>query len=200
MGEIIRGKRRRFVYETVDNEVCIKRQRLNSEGDSNDSSDNDTKFGFPSTASGQAPHRSPGISFKSGGHIRKASGEFQTCELSNGKTSPRLRKQRPQPGSSVSQPFEVRMSPAGGEMQSVNGAASADATGQNGEEVDNREKNRRSPNGFLLPDPLPQGEVLRDTLGKVTAAWTVHIQCFSFMWRLISASECDCLIAWLIPS
>jgi hypothetical protein len=175
MGEIIRGKRRRFVYETVDNEVCIKRQRLNSEGDSNDSSDNDTKFGFPPTANGQAAHRSPGISFKSGGHIRKASGEFQTCEFGACKTSPRLRKQRPQPGASVSQPLEVRKSPPGGEMQTVTGAAAADATGQNGEEIDNREKNRRSPNGFLLPDPLPQGEVLRDTLGKVTAAGIVHL-------------------------
>lgn len=32
------------------------------------------------------------------------------------------------------------------------------------EEVDDRETNRRSPNGFLLPDPLPRGEVLRDSL------------------------------------
>jgi len=30
--------------------------------------------------------------------------------------------------------------------------------------VDNREINRRSPNGFLLPDPLPRGEVLVDTI------------------------------------
>ena len=29
---------------------------------------------------------------------------------------------------------------------------------------DNREMNRRSPNGFLLPDPLPRGEVLTDTI------------------------------------
>ena len=29
---------------------------------------------------------------------------------------------------------------------------------------DNREVNRRSPNGFLLPDPLPRGEVLTDTI------------------------------------
>jgi len=29
---------------------------------------------------------------------------------------------------------------------------------------DNREINRRSPNGFLLPDPLPRGEVLTDTI------------------------------------
>ena len=29
---------------------------------------------------------------------------------------------------------------------------------------DNREVNRRSPNGFLLPDPLPRGEVLVDTI------------------------------------
>lgn len=29
---------------------------------------------------------------------------------------------------------------------------------------DNREMNRRSPNGFLLPDPLPKGEVLTDTI------------------------------------
>jgi len=29
---------------------------------------------------------------------------------------------------------------------------------------DNREANRRSPNGFLLPDPLPRGEVLTDTI------------------------------------
>ena len=29
---------------------------------------------------------------------------------------------------------------------------------------DNREINRRSPNGFLLPDPLPRGEVLVDTI------------------------------------
>lgn len=31
------------------------------------------------------------------------------------------------------------------------------------EEVDSRETNRRSPNGFLLPDPLPKGIVLTDT-------------------------------------
>merc|ERR1719347_1153730 len=29
---------------------------------------------------------------------------------------------------------------------------------------DNREFNRRSPNGFLLPDPLPRGEILTDTI------------------------------------
>ena len=29
---------------------------------------------------------------------------------------------------------------------------------------DNRELNRRSPNGFLLPDPLPRGETLTDTI------------------------------------
>ena len=29
---------------------------------------------------------------------------------------------------------------------------------------DKREVNRRSPNGFLLPDPLPRGEVLTDTI------------------------------------
>jgi len=29
---------------------------------------------------------------------------------------------------------------------------------------DTREQNRRSPNGFLLPDPLPRGEVLTDTI------------------------------------
>ena len=32
---------------------------------------------------------------------------------------------------------------------------------------DNREMNRRSPNGFLLPDPLPKGEVLTDTIKQV---------------------------------
>jgi len=31
------------------------------------------------------------------------------------------------------------------------------------EDVDNRETNRRSPNGFLLPDPLPKGERLVDS-------------------------------------
>lgn len=30
--------------------------------------------------------------------------------------------------------------------------------------VDDRPLNRRSPNGFLLPDPLPKGEVLRDSV------------------------------------
>lgn len=30
--------------------------------------------------------------------------------------------------------------------------------------MDTRELNRRSPNGFLLPDPLPRGEVLTDTI------------------------------------
>lgn len=34
------------------------------------------------------------------------------------------------------------------------------------EEVDSRETNRRSPNGFLLPDPLPKGVVLTDTCKK----------------------------------
>ena len=29
---------------------------------------------------------------------------------------------------------------------------------------DKREVNRRSPNGFLLPDPLPRGEILTDTI------------------------------------
>ena len=29
---------------------------------------------------------------------------------------------------------------------------------------DKREINRRSPNGFLLPDPLPRGEILTDTI------------------------------------
>lgn len=32
------------------------------------------------------------------------------------------------------------------------------------ETEDTREQNRRSPNGFLLPDPLPRGEVLTDTI------------------------------------
>ena len=44
---------------------------------------------------------------------------------------------------------------------------------------DNREMNRRSPNGFLLPDPLPRGEVLQDTikqkwvLGKPIGKYTI---------------------------
>eukprot|EP00088_Acartia_fossae_P071664 TRINITY_DN9899_c0_g1_i3.p1 TRINITY_DN9899_c0_g1~~TRINITY_DN9899_c0_g1_i3.p1 ORF type:complete len:877 (-),score=247.53 TRINITY_DN9899_c0_g1_i3:669-3185(-) len=45
--------------------------------------------------------------------------------------------------------------------------SSAKSSGQNGgaeEEVDTREMNRRSPNGFLLPDPLPKGEILVDSL------------------------------------
>ena len=32
---------------------------------------------------------------------------------------------------------------------------------------DTREMNRRSPNGFLLPDPLPKGETLTDTIKQV---------------------------------
>ena len=35
------------------------------------------------------------------------------------------------------------------------------------DEVDDRKLNRRSPNGFLLPDPLPKGEILRDSLKQV---------------------------------
>ena len=35
------------------------------------------------------------------------------------------------------------------------------------EEIDERETNRRSPNGFLLPDPLPKGEVLADSTKQV---------------------------------
>ena len=35
------------------------------------------------------------------------------------------------------------------------------------EEVDDRETNRRSPNGFLLPDPLPKGELLIDSAKQV---------------------------------
>ena len=35
------------------------------------------------------------------------------------------------------------------------------------EEVDDRPVNRRSPNGFLLPDPLPKGELLADSQKQV---------------------------------
>jgi len=35
---------------------------------------------------------------------------------------------------------------------------------ENNVSEDKREVNRRSPNGFLLPDPLPRGEVLTDTI------------------------------------
>jgi dihydroorotate dehydrogenase len=41
---------------------------------------------------------------------------------------------------------------------------------------DLREMNRRSPNGFLLPDPLPKGELLRDTLGQVTEAASLDLE------------------------
>ena len=38
--------------------------------------------------------------------------------------------------------------------------------GSSGDEIeeDNREMNRRSPNGFLLPDPIPRGERLHDSV------------------------------------
>ena len=36
--------------------------------------------------------------------------------------------------------------------------------GCGGDEEDTREMNRRSPNGFLLPDPLPRGERLQDSV------------------------------------
>lgn len=42
-------------------------------------------------------------------------------------------------------------------------AVSAASTSPSKEEVDDRETNRRSPNGFLLPDPLPKGELLIDS-------------------------------------
>ena len=35
------------------------------------------------------------------------------------------------------------------------------------EEEDTRQMNRKSPNGFLLPDPLPRGEVLTDSKKQV---------------------------------
>ncbi len=46
-------------------------------------------------------------------------------------------------------------------------AVSAASTSPSKEEVDDRETNRRSPNGFLLPDPLPKGELLIDSAKQV---------------------------------
>ena len=49
------------------------------------------------------------------------------------------------------------------------------------EEVDDRPVNRRSPNGFLLPDPLPKGELLADSQKQVNLlirkhkkTWNIH--------------------------
>jgi len=52
------------------------------------------------------------------------------------------------------------------EKKKVEGNKSAAPTKKTEEKVteDTREMNRRSPNGFLLPDPLPKGETLTDTI------------------------------------
>ena len=36
------------------------------------------------------------------------------------------------------------------------------------DEEDTRQVNRRSPNGFMLPDPIPKGEILTDTKNQAS--------------------------------
>ncbi len=164
MGEIIRGKRRRAagassVYEKADDDIYIKRQRLNSEGDSNDSSDSDARFVFPSSfrATICAKQQPAALAVA----VKPAERSDVKC-ADSGKTSPRLR-----------QKIAPSLAAAAAPEASVSAVTSGSKERQHSEPTteepaeDNREMNRRSPNGFLLPDPLPWGERLRDTAGQV---------------------------------
>ena len=166
MGEIIRGKRRQCVYEKADEEVFIKRQRLNSEGDSNDSLDNDTRFTYTAVQTQQsqqtvkdaATAKTSEVSFKYDSFKASQAPSEVAKEQSppvKAKTSPRLRLKKVEP---------CAESAAGTDSREV---AIRDVEADRQDTEDNREVNRRSPNGFLLPDPLPKGELLRDTLGQV---------------------------------
>ena len=166
MGEIIRGKRRQCVYEKADEEVFIKRQRLNSEGDSNDSLDSDTRFTYTAVQTQQsqqtvkdaATAKTSEVSFKYDSFKASQAPSEVAKEQSppvKAKTSPRLRLKKVEP---------CAESAAGTDSREV---AIRDVEADRQDTEDNREVNRRSPNGFLLPDPLPKGELLRDTLGQV---------------------------------
>jgi len=59
----------------------------------------------------------------------------------------------------------VKMSdPTGQKSVKVNQACVPQQKTEERVTEDTREMNRRSPNGFLLPDPLPKGEILTDTI------------------------------------
>jgi hypothetical protein len=167
MGEIIRGKRRRAacassVYEKADDDIYIKRQRLNSEGDSNDSSDSDARFVFPSSfrATVCAKQQPAALAV-----IVKAAERSDVTCADSGKTSPRLRQKiAPSPANAVVPVPEASVSAvtSGSKEKQQHSEPTTEEPAE-----DNRELNRRSPNGFLLPDPLPRGERLRDTAGQV---------------------------------
>jgi hypothetical protein len=168
MGEIIRGKRRRAacassVYEKADDDIYIKRQRLNSEGDSNDSSDSDARFVFPSSfrATVCAKQQPAALAVV----VKPAERSDVTC-ADSGKTSPRLRQKiAPSPADAAVPEASVSAVTSGSKERQLHSESATNATEEPAE--DNRELNRRSPNGFLLPDPLPRGERLRDTAGQV---------------------------------
>jgi len=179
MGEIIRGKRRRdctTFFEEADDEIFIKRQRLNSEGDSNDSSDSDA-FSSSRASSNPSPTavqpvqakaaEKPTIKFAGSGNAssRLRQQQQQTCQ-------PRYDAPEEESNTTSGDP-PIRSS---GEVNVPCGEANASSSDVNAggerqrlttEAEDSRELNRRSPNGFLLPDPLPRGERLRDTMGQV---------------------------------
>ena len=173
MGEIIRGKRRQCVYEKADEEVFIKRQRLNSEGDSNDSLDSDTRFTYTAVQTQQsqqtvkdaATAKTSEVSFKYDSFKASQAPSEVAKEQSppvKAKTSPRLRLKKVEPCAESAAGTDSRE-----KANVVDEVAIRDVEADRQDAEDNREVNRRSPNGFLLPDPLPKGELLRDTLGQV---------------------------------
>jgi hypothetical protein len=176
MGEIIRGKRRRCLYDKADDEILIKRQRLNSEGDSNDSADNDMGFTYQPPTVKPAAERTSEVSFKcESGKVNSNDGiTTKQSAPAVTKTSPRLRKR------SVVEPVATMVHEASAVVEVGEDVVAsmeedeadvpedvAASIKDDAEPEDLREMNRRSPNGFLLPDPLPKGELLRDTLGQV---------------------------------
>jgi hypothetical protein len=161
MGEIIRGKRRRAacassVYEKADDDIYIKRQRLNSEGDSNDSSDSDARFVFPPSfrvTTIRAKQQPAALAVVVKPDVKCAD---------SGKTSPRLRQKIAPSPADAAVPEASASAVTSGSKERQHSEPTTEEPAE-----DNRELNRRSPNGFLLPDPLPRGERLRDTAGQV---------------------------------
>lgn len=173
MGEIIRNKRLRCAYEKVDDEICIKRQRLNSDGNSNDSSDSDSRFAVPATSRRRTDACDPPVRLCEVSVNQCAAVIHEAAEAPPTKTSPKLRP-RQQPEPKCCPPSDASEKPLSGSVADNSNIGIKDtATRQEQqcreakeEEEDTRETRRRSPNGFLLPDPLPRGELLRDIQGQ----------------------------------
>jgi len=149
MGEVLprsgRARKRhrseyRQVGEDIEFLIDCKRSKLGSDGEeSNDGSSEDRSSPEPLAQLGISDRRKP---------LEKTVKPVE------------VKLTKPVVGTKPKLTAEVKLKP----NEIVKQVAETKADGEVKVTEDNRDCNRRSPNGFLLPDPLPRGEILCDTI------------------------------------